>query len=185
MQSLPPITDLLAATLDEVVPFYIFRIGDLEFKCWKPDHIAEEHNLRYVSSQVELMALGQQYQLLVDQLNELSKNSISESERKIQVNNITYSMGETIKAMLPLNASYIEALTECKPGTFLTILQVELGKKNLVKSMPLPLFVNTVRRKINDALEAVNDENNEGGNLDTEGKETSVTETGLKLISEA
>ena len=181
MTTLAPIKDLLAEILDEVTPFFIFRIGELEFQCWKPDHIAEAHNLRYVSSQVELMVLGQQYQLLVKRLNDLSvSNEISVNEQ-IEINNITQKMGEAVKAMLPLNASYIEALTESKAGSFLTIIKAELGKKNLTKDVPLALIINSIREQINDALE----KSTPNAKNDDMGKETTVaTETEQKLISE-
>jgi hypothetical protein len=179
--TLVPIKDLLAEILDEVTPFFIFRIGELEFHCWKPDHIAEAHNLRYVTSQVELMVLGQQYQLLVKRLNDLSVSSEISIDEQIEINNITSKMGDTVKSMLPLNAAYIEALTESKAGSFLTIIKVELSKKNLNKDIPLALIVNSIREQINTALE----KSNESANIDNVGKETAVTtETRQKLISE-
>ncbi len=181
MTTLVPIKDLLAEILDEVTPFFIFRIGTMEFQCWKPDHIAEAHNLRYVSSQVELMVLGQQYQLLVKRLNDLSVATEISANEQIEINNITQKMGEAVKAMLPLNASYIEALTESKPGILLTILKAELGKKNLNKDVPLALIINSIREQINDALE----KSTPSTESDDMGKETTVTtESELKLISE-
>lgn len=181
MTTLAPIKDLLAEILDEVKPFFIFRIGEVEFQCWKPDHITEAHNLRYVSSQVELMVLGQQYQLLVKKLNDLSvSNEISVNEQ-VEINNITQKMGEAVKAMLPLNAAYIEALTQSKAGTFLTFIKSELSKKNLNKDVPLALIINSIREQMNKALE----ENSENTKSDDVGKETTVaTETEQKLISE-
>lgn len=181
MTTLVPIKDLLAEILDEVTPFFIFRIGELEFQCWKPDHIAEAHNLRYVSSQVELMVLGQQYQLLVKRLNDLSVASEISVNEQIEINNITQKMGEAVKAMLPLNAAYIEALTESKAGSFLTTVKVELGKRNLNKDVPLALIINSIREQINSALE----KNAPRAESDAVGKGATVaTETEQKLISE-
>lgn len=182
MTALAPIKDLLAQILDDVRPFFIFRIGELEFECWKPDHIAEAHNLRYVNSQVELMVLGQQYQLLVKRLNDLSLSPELTVDEQIEINNITHKMGEAVKSMLPLNAAYIEALTQSKAGSFLTLIKVELDKKNFKKEIPLALIINSIREQINSALE----QSTESFKSEDEGKETTVaTENGQKLISEA
>lgn len=180
MTALAPINDLLAQILDEVRPFFIFRIGELEFECWKPDHIAEAHNLRYVSSQVELMVLGQQYQLLVKRLNELSVSTELAVDEQIEINNITHKMGVAVKSMLPLNATYIEALTQSKAGSFLTLIKVELDKKNFKKEIPLALIINSIREQINNALE----KDTESIESDGVGKEMTTTETEQKLISE-
>lgn len=181
MTPLEPIEDLLAKILDEVKPFFIFRIGELEFKCWKPEHITEAHNMRYVSSQVKLMVLGQKYQLLVKELNELSENTEISVNEQIVINNITEKMGEVVKAMLPMNATYIEALTQSNASTFLTLIKVELGKRNPNKEIPLALIINSIREEINSALE----KSTPSAKNDDMGKETTVaTETEQKLISE-
>ena len=181
MTPLEPIEDLLAKILDEVKPFFIFRIGELEFKCWKPEHITEAHNMRYVESQGKLMVLGQKYQLLVKKLNDLSANAEITVDEESEINDTIYKMGEVVKSMLPLNANYIEALTQSKASTFLTLIKVELSKKNLNKEIPLALIINSIREQINDALE----KSTPNAKNDDMGKETTVaTETEQKLISE-
>jgi hypothetical protein len=63
----------------------------------------------------------------------------------------------------------------------LTIIKVELGKKNLTKDVPLALIVNSIREQINNALE----KSTPSAENDDMGKETTVaTETEQKLISE-
>lgn len=158
VEKLKPIRDLLSEVLDEVEPVLTFTVGASEYQCWKPDHITEAHNLRYVNVQVELMVLGRQYQAIVEQLNNLSSQVEISTEDRIKINELTQGMNDKVKEMLPLNVAYIEAITETKAGTFLGVLKDELKKRSPRKEVPVALFVNKLKEQIFKAMEEMDKE---------------------------
>lgn len=158
IEKLKPIRDLLSEVLDEVEPVLTFTVGGSEYQCWKPDHITEAHNLRYVNVQVELMVLGRQYQAIVEQLNNLSSQVEISTEDRVKINELTQGMNDKVKEMLPLNVAYIEAITETKAGTFLGVLRDELKKRSPRKEVPVALFVNKLKEQIFKAMEEMDKE---------------------------
>jgi hypothetical protein len=152
-EKLKPIKDILAEVLDEVDPVLNFQVGDKLFECWKPDHITEAHNMRFVSVQVELMVLGRQYVAITEELNRISNQPELSTEEKIKINELSQAMIAKVTEMLPLNVAYIEAVTESKAGSFLGVLKEELNKRSPRKQVPIALFVNTIKEQINKALE--------------------------------
>lgn len=156
VEKLKPIRDILSEVLDEVEPTLSFQIGSTIFECWKPDHITEAHNLRFVNVQVELMVLGRQYVAITEELNELSNKAEISTEERAKINELSQSMNDKIKEMLPLNVAYIESLTETKPGEFLKLIKEDLKKRSPRKELPLALFVNKFVEQIRKALEEIN-----------------------------
>lgn len=178
VEKLKPIHDLLSEVLDEVEPVLTFTVGASEYQCWKPDHITEAHNLRYVNVQVELMVLGRQYQAIVEQLNNLSSQVEISTEDRIKINELTQGMNDKVKEMLPLNVAYIEAITETKQGTFLGILKDELKKRSPRKEVPVALFVNKLKEQIFKAMEEIDKEEE----LEETGKQVLLTPEAQKAL---
>jgi hypothetical protein len=180
-EKLKPVRDILSEVLDEVEPTLSFLIGDTLFECWKPDHITEAHNLRFVNAQVELMVLGRQYVAITEELNELSNKAEISTEERVRINELSQGMSDKIKEMLPLNVTYIESLTETKPGEFLKIIKKDLEKRSPKKELPLALFVNKFVEQMRKALEETNKEDE----LEEMGKQVLLKEPPQKNLPEA
>lgn len=155
---LKPIKDILDEVLGSVEPIATYSVGDTLLEFWKPDHISEEHHLRFVSIQVEQMVVGRQYTALLDKLNELSERTDVDATLQAQVNDLSRQLAEKTEQLFPLSCQYLEALSELQPGDLITILKTELAKRNTRKQVPMALFVNKLAEKVREAMQPVEQE---------------------------
>jgi hypothetical protein len=148
-----PVKDLIDEILDGVEPVATYKIGDKIIEWWKADHISEKHHLRYVAIQVEQMVAARQYQALLNRLNYLSDLSEISDEEREEIPVLSRKFAEKSEELMPLNCQWLEALAELEPGELMGLIEGELTRRNLRKSIPIAKFINDLAGYVRKATD--------------------------------
>ena len=148
-----PIKDLIDEILSDVEPVIEYKIGDKILEFWKSDHISEKFHLRYVAVQVEQMVTARQYQTILNRLNYLSDLPEITEEERAEIPVLSQKLANKQEELMPLNCQFLETLAELEPGTLQNLIETELSKRNLRKTIPIAKFINDLANFVRKATD--------------------------------